>query len=319
MRNKTAAATTMTQSESSDAVIAADQLRRIQPWPYYTQHTSTKFPDAFLKLSILMCGLMRTYRRTWPLVKSALNIVNFEATGSHVLVVVATNLNVRCSGKDVSAYRCPAKWQAISASKYAREIQAVYAPYLIAIVNDSGNSFGDRVRSVLRNFWAAVKDSSIILALRPDVVFNRAPPSLASFCSTYPGLSLLTGDVVRKEFFHDRDIDWGVFACDPKLLALHIILPRQISRIGGSCAVSWPGCPLTPPPLPRGFNGSWGAEACRANLTGWKRTMCSKVVFFRKLGVRFGSLDHLNVHLHILRGKVGSSHHSKTNSNSLRI
>ena len=60
-----------------------------------------------MRLLIIVYGLMRTYKITWPILERQLDLETIERGGGVVDVVVTTSLTQRCSPKDIDFMNNP--------------------------------------------------------------------------------------------------------------------------------------------------------------------------------------------------------------------
>lgn len=260
------------------------------------------------KVLILMYGLMRMYKETWPIVANQLNLAGLVAGGGKVDLIVATDLTTRCSDKETSEGRCRQEWYGPTNEQYAKEIKEAYQPYIRAVFDDPTNGAAGRIiPAVEKHFGFNAPDTAFVrklvggssdpfsqydhvLALRTDATFSH-DFDISDVCARYPGMNFIHGDYECGCYIHWADSDKAFLACEAQLM-------RNFLRPQASCEG------LTdPPPIPEGFGGSWQGHGFDwpgvGQASGPGMGECHQILEFQNIGKRLGSLDDDGIYAHI--------------------
>jgi hypothetical protein len=96
------------------------------------------------KLLVIIAGIMRTFEHAWPHVALELRLAELEARDKlHADVLVLTQLNTRCTAKDLGSSShfiqrrglCAVEWRNRSRDEFAARVRAVYGPRLRLLVD----------------------------------------------------------------------------------------------------------------------------------------------------------------------------------------
>jgi hypothetical protein len=287
-----------------------------------------------MKVLVLLVGLLRTFRETWPVVSLQLQLDRHEAD-----VCVLTDLNTPCTEKDVKDLRCPLEWA--RAAEARRDLNLTIGSRLKWIEDQpgefsggAGRAFETRVLHFLRRqhlppaaevLWGAY---DVTLALRPDVILVQPHPlgehvfrrlDLARVCADFPGLRIIGGSQSRRQVFHSRDWDFAMLICAPATLRDWLLVDMQPSD---RCNTSWPGCAMRrpqPPPRPPYLTGEWAAVKPKHDTSGrWMKnnlctapdsSMCDRVLYALRRQIPFGSLPNEVALAHAVRVRTTPDAH----------
>ncbi|KAJ1637786.1 hypothetical protein T492DRAFT_834204 [Pavlovales sp. CCMP2436] len=241
-------------------------------------------------LLIIVSGLLRTFRETWPVMTEQLQLDLLEKRGDmRTHVAVLTDFSTSCSAKDLAMGHCPKEWEKLDPTQTYRDLKEVFGKRLRYVMDlalrakeaQGGRGLDRRVerfqyvmakRLGLPRLSTKVYDPyAAVLVIRPDIVFVQPSPVAAKgfsalhgfsalnvlrLCAENLGVRLIAGSVKRKFFFHMRDWDFAWLVCPPATVINWLLLD---ANAGDVCA-SWHGCSLTPPqppPKPQHINGYW--------------------------------------------------------------
>jgi len=271
------------------------------------------------RLDVIVFGIMRTFQEAWPIVADQLQLSRMESRGVTVNVIVSTTLQVRCTDKDYSDGSCSEIWERWSEDEFKQAIRSTYGPRLRYIYDTSATAI-DKVRALLESdegrlhtvlqdtgsrLWSDMNPShsAITIVLRADVHFDYGTKhvDISSLCDLQPGYNFISGPWERPCFWHQRDWDMGVVACNPRVLKLGTTPPER-------CDPQWNGCingTDEPPPLPEGFSGSWEDNCGDESLRACDTHQCNQVLTFMNQGESLGTLDAHGIFLRIHRHRHG--------------
>jgi len=265
------------------------------------------------RLDVIVFGIMRNFQSTWPTVQKQLQLSDLESCGVRVNVVVSTSLQVRCTEKDYLNDWCAEEWQTWSEDDFKKKIRATYGSRLryifdtraegITKVTELLESDGGSVYTVLKDAGLRLQsgmnpsNSGVTIILRADAVFTADYVDPAAACKWQPGYNYISGSTERPCFWHQRDWDFGGVACNPQVLRLAFARPETCDRV-------WPGCfngTDEPPPLPKGFSGSWRTPCNGKSIRACGTLACNSVVSFMKHDAVLGTLDAHGIFLELRR------------------
>jgi len=265
------------------------------------------------RLDIIVFGIMRTFQETWPRVQDQLRLSQLESRGVNVNIIVSTTLKVRCTEKDKLESFCPEVWERWSEDEFRRQIRATYGSRLQYIFDTSAENLdkvGELLKSDEGSVYTMLKDtglrlwsdrkpshSGITVLLRSDVYFTTTSVDFRAICKSQPGYHFISGSWERPCFWHQRDLDFGAVACSPRVLELDFV---DLER----CEQHWPGCANgkdQPPPLPKGFSGSWNDHCGNDALRACSSYECDQILTFLSRGEFLGNLDAQEIFLTIHR------------------
>lgn len=309
------------QEGNTTAVEPAPGLRKPEDYQkgFHVRQLERAFFDG-ARLDVIVFGIMRSFQETWPKVQDQLMLSQMESRGVTVNVIVSTTLQVRCTEKDYHEGFCSEEWERWSEDEFKQAIRSTYGSRLRYIYDTSATAI-DKVRALLESdegavytmlqdtgyrFWSGTNpsDSGITVILRADVHFDYGTKhvNMYSLCDLQPGYNFISGPVERPCFWHQRDWDLGAVACNPRVLKLGIT-PQD------TCYPRWPGCingTDEPPPLPKGFSGSWKDNCGDESLRACHTHQCKQVLTFMNHGESLGTLDAHGIFLRIHRhGECG--------------
>ncbi len=124
------------------------------------------------------------------------------------------------------------------------------------------------------------------LVLRPDVELTRCFP-IHKTCSTLGGVRVISGNILRRYIFHNRDWDFGYLVCRPDFF-VHWVHAN---------ATLQPSAPRLPPD----FTGCWNRTCGRPWRYGYMEAVLRAHETHR---VPVGTLDRLGVLAVLRRGGV---------------
>ena len=248
-------------------------------------------------LLVVVFGLMRTFKTTWPTMRQA--IKGFDK----IDIVVSTSIKHRCTGASPGrAFRgnCRDEFTRPSAEQYRSSIFDTYEPNLHFLFTNNVLRNEDRI---LASIDAAAKirykvsrDIFLsryhhVLIIRPDVQFSSPHVDIQRLCASHAGFNIISADWERECFWHRRDWDYGFLACDPKSL-VHYFQPKSKCNANGTCAT---------PRLPDGFTGSWKDPSCAGQKRACDTLYCHRAKEFVDNKTRLGNLDDERVFFKIIR------------------
>jgi len=265
------------------------------------------------RLDVIVFGIMRNFQSIWPTVQKQLQLSDMESCGVRVSIAVSTSLQVRCTDKDYLNGWCSKVWQTWSEDEFKNEIRATYGPRLQYIfdtraqgttkVTEFLESDEFSVYTLLKDAGLRLRsgmnpsDSGVSIVLRADAVFTTDYVDPFAMCKLQPGYNFISGSTERPCFWHQRDWDFGGVACNPQVLKLAYARPE-------TCDSVWPGCfngTDEPPPLPKGFSGSWRTPCNGKSIRACGTRSCNSVVSFLKHDAFLGTLDAHGIFLELRR------------------
>lgn len=275
------------------------------------------------KLLIIVYGLMRTYKKNWPVLTKQLNLEGLEKCHSQVDLLVNTDLKTRCSERDYMRGSCAneemRRQKFLSNEEYLKEIKETYKPYLKAVFNTPTYNLGrlEETLDVLSNSTDEKPSESYpillqqlleqagqadhylnqythILAIRADSKLSRdkcrgcdkldLQINLNEVCDKAPGFNVIHGLKTPVSCgIHSRDNDFGFLACNPKLMRDYFV-PHS------TCLPKDVRARKNMPPVPSDFGHSWD-RACGDELM----SQCRKIKEFHERSIRLGTLDKENI------------------------
>lgn len=286
------------------------------------------------RVLIIVTGLLRTHRHTWPVLERQLRLDEREASGQLVAdVAVLTSLGVSCSAKDDALGTCPRDYGHLSAAAALESVNRTYGRRLRYVMDwdvqahsiARGTALERRLLLLVGSLAERARMPpnapgvlggvyDIVLALRADVVLvgpggpgSGTPRALddidlLALCAQYPGASYISGTIVRRMWFHDRDWDAGLLLCPPATVADWLLLstqPDDRCRESAGCQQNPPQPPTRPPHL----TGAWDSPTRRKDnmCTAPAPMLCDRVRYFQRRGVRIDALPETVVLAHVVR------------------
>jgi hypothetical protein len=265
------------------------------------------------RLDVIVFGIMRNFQSTWPTVQKQLQLSEIESCGVRVNVVVSTSLQVRCTDKDYLKGWCSKVWQTWSEDEFKKAIRTTYGSRLRYIFDtraEGTTKVAELLESDEGSVYTVLKDaglrlrsgmnpsiSGVTIILRADAVFTTDYVDPVATCKLQPGYNYISGSFERPCFWHQRDWDFGGVACDARVLKLAFARPETCDRV-------WPGCfngTDEPPPLPKGFSGSWRTPCNGKSIRACGTLACNSVISFMKHDAFLGTLDAHGIFLDLLR------------------
>jgi hypothetical protein len=288
-------------------------------------------------LLIIVSGLLRTYRETWPVLSAQLQLDHLERRGDmRTHVAVLTDFSTSCSAKTLELGHCPIEWEKLDPVQTYRDLKEVYGKRLRFVMDltlrfkDSNGARGldrrvERFQGAMTQRLRIPRLSTqlydpydAVLVVRPDIVFvqpsvNRlhgfSALSVLRLCADNPGVRLIGGSVKRPYFFHTRDWDYAWLVCPPASVINWLLLD---ANDGDKCS-AWHGCSLTPPqppPQPRHINGDWNStqheKKNMCTVPDHSRILCDRVLYFHRRRIPFDALPEELLLAHIVRLQVAN-------------
>ena len=264
------------------------------------------YADAVL---VIVCGLMRYWRFGFE----ALRTQVFDANPSVQFgLALLTSPRVVCTDRDRHYGECPcmpplpANLTAAVESAVPSRVRIVHTDFSSAY--RSGLSSNQKWPFRLALGWDAMAAIGLaarfrhVIVLRPDVALTQ-PLHIPRACRHHAAsLAVISGAYHRPmPYFHDRDWDYALLACEPQALAPWL-RPWQNSSVRCS-----PREPL--PALPPTFSGPWNTSRGwpHAMRGGGARHECAGLVELAREARSFGTLDRLDIFARLLVSRTVSA------------
>lgn len=252
------------------------------------------------KILFFIHGLMGSDQQNWQTIQEQFGIKKLQECGALVRVLISTSLSVRCYLKDTKCQKSQTKQ---TNEEYLANIEKTYAPLLMGIATSEFTvrpkpTDADLADTVFTNSlfynWnieSFINTFTHAIAIKTNVILTQ-PLDILSTCSSFPGMSIISGENNVNCGYHHRDPNLAQLACGAYMLTDYYE-PNTKCR-------HWKGCQKKkskPPSLPAGFTGNWKNVCAERSKVGehfpdpCDTVQCDRVLKFSTDKVRFGTLD----------------------------
>lgn len=249
------------------------------------------------RVLVALCGLLRSYQLTWPVISRQLRLDALSAEGrAETDVLVLTSLTSGCSESDVAHGLCPLEWAKMGQAERSAELNVTIGPRLRLIhhadlslnVRRFGRALEARALNFIESRLLPTRQKAhkkpttaeltaaaasffdvyeIVVFVRPDVILVPPAPrsvrraldtfDLLHTCKAFPGFQLISGSLYRDFWYHARDWDFMHVICPPVHVADWLLLNAAPNETCRAFAGCRRGTGTHPPTRPPGYSGEW--------------------------------------------------------------